>query len=112
MCKDYNMSQRESKLSRKIMNHLRLEGYFCFKVHGNEHTMSGLPDIIVCVDGLFVGLETKNPGEAGDTSVAQDRVHEKIRKAHGFVSVVTSIAEAVVAVEQAREEFDRRQRPS
>jgi Holliday junction resolvase len=55
------MSQAESNLSRKIMAALRAHGYFCFKVHGGPTMMAGLPDIIVCAQGLFIGLETKMP---------------------------------------------------
>ena len=92
------MSQPESALSRKIMKALRLEGWFCFKVHGNEHTMSGLPDIIVCAEGFFIGLETKMPAKRGNTSARQDYVHDQIREAGGGAYVVCSEEEAVSAV--------------
>ena len=95
------MSQAESKLSREIMDALRLDGHFCFKVHGNEFMMSGLPDIIVCAQGHFLGLETKMPEKRTNTSVKQDRVHQQIRDAGGTAIVVTSIAEARAAVARA-----------
>lgn len=94
------MSQPESKLSRKIMDELRKRGWFCFKVHGSEYMMAGLPDIIVCAEGFFVGLETKMPGERENTTARQDRVHELIAAAQGGVSVVCSVAEAVRVVQQ------------
>ena len=94
------MSQPEAKLSRKIMEALRLEGYFCFKVHGSEYMMAGLPDIIVCAEGLFIGLETKMPGKRDNTSPRQVRVHEQIREAGGSASVVCSVAEALRVVQQ------------
>lgn len=95
------MSQPESRLSREIMKNLRLEGWFCFKVHGNEHTMAGLPDIIVCAEGLFIGLETKMPSKRDNTSPRQDYVHELIREAGGTAVVVTSVVEAVSVVRRA-----------
>lgn len=88
-------TQRESKLSREIQKALRLEGYFCFKVHGNEYMMAGLNDIIVCVEGFFVALETKNPGEHGDTSAIQELRHHQIKAAGGVSEVVTSVAQAL-----------------
>ncbi len=94
--------QKESKLSRRIMNQLRDEGVFCFKVHGSEHMMSGLPDIIACVDGLFVGLEVKLPGEADQTSARQDYIHTRIRAAQGVAEVVTSPEEALGVVNRLR----------
>jgi len=80
---------------------LRLKGYFCFKVHGSEHMMAGLPDVIVCAEGKFLGLETKMPGKRNNTSPRQDFVHEQIRNAHGVAAVVTSVREALDVVARA-----------
>lgn len=93
------MAQAEAKLSRNIMNALRLKGYFCFKVHGSEYMMAGLPDVIVCANGLFIGLETKLPGQRNNTSPRQDYVHELIMAAQGEARVVCSVAEAIEAVQ-------------
>lgn len=98
------MAQRESKLSRKIMDTLRREGWFCFKVHGSEYMMAGLPDIIVCAEGLFIGLETKNPDTRGDVSPRQIYVHSLIRQSVGVAAVVCSPAEALVVVHRAIED--------
>lgn len=92
------MSQPEAKLSRKIMDALRAEGYFCFKVHGSEFMMAGLPDIIVCADGNFIGLETKLPTTRGNTSPRQRLVHTQIEHAGGKAVVVCSPAEALEVV--------------
>jgi hypothetical protein len=102
------MSQRESRLSRKIQETLRGKGYFCFKVHGSEMMMAGLPDIIVCAEGLFIGLETKNPETREDVSPRQAYVHDKIRQAHGAAVVVCSPAEALRAVADAIATFNQR----
>jgi hypothetical protein len=95
------MSQRESRLSLKIQNALKANGWFCFKVHGNEYMMAGLPDIMVCAEGVFVGLETKHPETREDVSARQAYVHSKIRQAGGTAVVVCSPAEAVRAVKKA-----------
>lgn len=95
------MSQPESKLSRQIMTALRIEGYFCFKVHGSDTMMAGLPDIIVCAAGLFIGLETKMPGKRTNTSPRQRYVHEQIIEAGGQAYVVTSVQEALSVVAAA-----------
>lgn len=84
------------------MNELRINGIFCFKVHGSALMMAGLPDIICCVGGLFVGLETKMPGHRKNTSARQDYVHSLIQSADGLVFVVTSVKEAMEAVAEAR----------
>ena len=88
------MAQRESKLSRKIIKELELRGVFAFKVHGGPHMMAGLPDIIACVEGRYVGLETKMP-DGGKATPIQEFVHSKIRAAGGKAQVVRSVAEAL-----------------
>lgn len=89
------MTQKESKLSRSIMDALRAQGAFCFKVWGSEFTMVGLPDIVGCYHGRFFGFETKNPDKRGNTSVKQEYVMELIRRAGGLTAVVCSPEEAV-----------------
>lgn len=95
------MAQRESRLSRKIIDALEFEGHFCFKVHGSEHMMAGLPDIIVCAQGLYIGLEVKLPETRKNTSLRQEYVHAKIRKAGGTAQVVCSPNEALDVVNAA-----------
>lgn len=95
------MSQPESKLSRKIMDRLRLEGYFVFKVHGSEFMMAGLPDIIVCAEGKFIGLETKLPSTRGNVSPRQSYVHSQIDNAGGVAKVICSPQEAIDVVKAA-----------
>lgn len=87
-------TQPESRLSRNIAKALRLDGHFVFKIHGGPTMMAGLPDLIVCADGHFIGLETKMPEKRNNTSARQDYIHEQIREAGGEVFVVTSVEEA------------------
>jgi Holliday junction resolvase len=85
------------------MDALRKEGVFCFKVHGSEHVMAGLPDIIACVDGFFVGLETKLPESRGNVSPRQQYVHEQIWKSGGEAFVVCSVNEALEKIRLIRQ---------
>ena len=94
------MAQPESKLSRKIMDAIRLQGHFCFKVHGSEFMMAGLPDIIVCAKGYFIGLETKLPGSRGNVSPRQHYVHSQIDNAGGVARVVCSVPEALAVIDE------------
>jgi len=91
-------TQREAKLSRDIMKALRRLGHFCFKVHGSETMMAGLPDIIVCAEGYFVGLETKLPETRHNTSPRQDFVHAAIQQSQGVAVVVCSVEEALQVI--------------
>lgn len=89
------MAQKESRLSRKIIQALELNGAFAFKVHGGPHMMSGLPDIIACVEGKFYGFEVKLPGQKSSTTPIQTFVHDKIRQARGEAYVVSSVHEVL-----------------
>lgn len=95
--------QRESKISSAIMAALRAEGVFCFKVHGSALMMNGLPDIIACVDGKFIGFETKVPEMRTNVSVIQVAVHEMIGASGGTVHVVCGVLEARAIIEGMRE---------
>lgn len=83
------------------MEELRAHGWFCFKVHGNALMMSGLPDIVCCAGGLFIGLETKMEGKRGNTSASQDLRRDQIQAAGGIYEVVTTPAQAVEVVQRA-----------
>lgn len=76
------------------MTELEKHGVFCFKIHGGPHMMAGLPDIIACVEGRFVGLETKLP-DGGNATPNQQYIHGKIKAAGGQAIVVRSVAEAL-----------------
>lgn len=76
------------------MKALEVRGVFCFKIHGGPHMMAGLPDIIACVDGRFIGLETKLP-DGGNATVIQQIIHQKIYGAGGKAVVVRSVGDAL-----------------
>lgn len=97
------VEQPEARISKAIMAALEAEGVFCFKVHGSALMMTGLPDIIACVDGMFVGLETKLPAKRKNTSERQKVVHEKIQDALGFAVVVCGPTEALAVIAGIRE---------
>lgn len=92
------MTQPESRLSRNIIKALEAEGHFAFKVHGGASMMVGLPDIIACVHGKFIGLEVKMPGMKKTTTKVQLLVHSKIRDAEGICSIVSSVDEALEVI--------------
>lgn len=92
------MTQPESRLSSKILKELRSRGAFCFKIHGSELTMAGLPDLCICWQGRHFALETKMPAKRSNTSQRQEYVMEQIRQAGGVAQVVCSVAEAVSIV--------------
>lgn len=83
----------EKDIVAAILRHLKHRPRcFCWKTHGGMYGTAGIPDIIACVDGRFVGLEVKQPG--GKLSQLQETTIEKIRTAGGVAAMVTSVDEA------------------
>jgi hypothetical protein len=60
----------------------------------------GSPDLVGAVDGRFIGLEVKCPGERPEPHQAQ--LHAAWRSVGCFVAVVTSVDEAKSAIEECR----------
>lgn len=98
------MGQRESGISQEIIKALLKVGVFAFKVHGSALMVSGLPDVIACVDGRYVGFETKVPEKRNNTSEIQELRHAQIRAAGGIAEVVCGPKEALAHVARIRGE--------
>ena len=64
---------------------------FCWKEHGGLYGTAGIPDIIACVDGLFVAFEVKT--ETGRLTKLQAVTLGRIRDAGGRAYMVRSVAE-------------------
>jgi hypothetical protein len=89
--------QPESKVSTRIMTKWREMGAFCYKVHGSEFQMSGIPDISGVFQGVSVWCETKMPGNK--TSLIQDIRINQLRTAGAHVVVAYSVADALQMLE-------------
>lgn len=63
---------------------------------------AGLPDLILCYRGLFIGVECKKRGER--PSEIQLREHELIRRAGGICIVVEEPLELARLLERLRDE--------
>lgn len=59
------------------------------KVHGSMYQRSGVPDIIGCINGRFVGIEVKRPG--GVVSKLQEYHIAQINKTGGAAFVAYSL---------------------
>ena len=72
---------------------------FFWKEHGGPYGTSGVPDIIVCYKGLFLGMECKLPG--GRLTELQKRAIHKINAAGGIAGRVESVADARAMIQRA-----------
>ncbi len=89
--------QPEAKIGKKIREYIENSGGFVFKVHGGPQMMAGLPDLICCIQGLFIGIEVKQPG--CNPTERQKFVHSLIRRSGGVAIVAHSVEEAAERIE-------------
>ena len=76
---------------------------FFWKEHGGPYGTSGVPDIICCYKGRFIGMECKLPG--GRLTELQKRAIQKINLAGGIARRVESVADAMAVIQQADDEL-------
>lgn len=96
------MSGPEARIQQRIHKALTARGVFCFKIHGSESMMAGLPDLICCVDGKFLGLEVKTPLTLDNVSPRQRYVKGLIEASSGQCHIVASIADAMAIIDRMR----------
>lgn len=81
--------QKEAVIVRNIMKYLKsMPNCFCWKEHGDMYGTAGIPDIICCINGIFVAFEVKTV--IGKTTKLQDTTIAKIKNAGGIAAVVSS----------------------
>ena len=71
---------------------------FFWKEHGSVYGTNGVPDIICCYKGRFLGLECKLPG--GRLTKLQKRTIEKIHRAGGVACRVESVEDVKRVIER------------
>ena len=79
----------EQYIQRKIIKWLEGEGYYVVKIISANK--SGVPDLLVCVDGKFVAIEVKTPKTKNNVSKLQKYNLEKIKKCGGIAIVAYDV---------------------
>lgn len=80
---------REKSIETNIKKYLKSKGAYYVKYFGNSFSQAGVPDILACYKGKFLGIEVKN--EKGKTSPLQDANILAIKKAGGISFVARSV---------------------
>lgn len=73
----------EATFSRKLQKTLRERGWWVVKYHASQYTPKGIPDLICCYKGQFIGLELKRDANTG-LSQWQARVGQEIQDNQGL----------------------------
>lgn len=96
-------TKKETTLRQQIIKRLRIEeGGFWTHVHGNPFTPTGLPDIMGCWNGRFVGFEVKTPENPRGLTQKQEYTLDQITQAGGLAGVIRSFDEAKAILDSER----------
>lgn len=90
------MTTPEKKFEEKIKKYLTERGHWWVKYFANRNTKSGIPDLLCCIRGKFVGVEVKSA--RGHPSELQLYNRREIRASGGI---------CVIVYENQFEEFKR-----
>lgn len=86
----------EKKVKTAIKSWLDAQGYYHFSPIGGPFAVHGVPDIIVCARGRFIGIECKAPGKGTNTTANQDAHIARIVTAGGVAFVASSLDDVLV----------------
>lgn len=83
----------ETRLHDKIKARLEERGAWVTKIHGGIYS-SGVPDLLACYRGFFLGLEVKLPTNKSKATKLQEAQLRAIRRAEGYGHVIRSVEHA------------------
>jgi len=98
--------KRETAFTGEFVRDLKAafgDSLWLFKVHGHEMQAKGVPDVVCCINGLFVGIEFKIRRGSVNITPYQKYTKECIEKANGFSFIVWfDEATAVVGIDELK----------
>lgn len=78
---------KESKYQQLILKYIKDKGGWCFTSHGgSQYQVAGLPDVIACYKGVFLGLELKT-GKYKATELQKSKLNN-IQRAGGVGQIL------------------------
>lgn len=87
----------EKKIQKKITDYLKSKGIYIVKVING--TRAGVPDIIGCYNGQFIGIEVKTPSTKTNVSPLQKYNLNEISKAKGISLVAWDLEQVKELIE-------------
>ena len=85
----------EGKVKQQCKRLLEDVGAYYYMPVQNGMGVVGVPDIIACVDGKFLAIETKAPGKLKNVTANQQNQIDKINAAGGTAVALDDPAELV-----------------
>lgn len=86
--------QPEGKIVKKIQDLVTEQGGLSLKIQGSDESFQrvGIPDLLICHRGFFIGAEVKQPG--AELRPAQRVVLHEIFEAGGHAAVLETVKQA------------------
>jgi hypothetical protein len=83
----------EGRLQKKMKEELQkaFPSSFWYKTHGSQFQQKGIPDLVGCVNGRFIGIEVKIPGKEKTLTKIQEHTIKLICDASGLSFMSTDI---------------------
>jgi hypothetical protein len=93
----------EARLVKRIQAYITTKGGRSFKIMGDEEGRqeAGIPDLLVCYRGFFIGLEVKQPGAEHTVRPRQKHILKQIEESGGIAEVVSSVEQVAMILEVA-----------
>jgi hypothetical protein len=100
----------EDKLQAAVIKAILAEWPDAWSFHplGGMYQKPGIPDLLLCVNGLLIGIELKNPHPGESDQAARERTTplqrkeiRAINRAGGTARTAITVAEAVATVRAA-----------
>ena len=95
------MRTPESRLKNDIKRYLRTENVYWCMIQGGAFSKPGDPDIVACVDGVFLAIEGKT--YSGYLSDMQKYRRHQIEAAGGKYVVARSVTDVKEALDEIRQ---------
>ena len=92
----YRPPTPEALLTKSIRHLLNSAGVFHYKAWGGPMSAPGVPDIIGCFKGRFIGIEVKAP--KGVVSSYQQNFIDRINEAGGIGIIARSLDDVIVGL--------------
>lgn len=86
----------ENRVKAAIKKWLTTNGFYFFSAAAGPFSVHGVPDIIVCANGNFVGIEVKAPGKI-DNLTSNQKLHQRRIVDNGGIAIVADSVDTVIA---------------
>lgn len=81
---------------------------FYFKSHGSGYQKTGIPDILGCHKGIFIGIEVKTPKTKNNVSELQKKCIRDINQAGGIAFVAWDENDVKTILTKEIKEYEER----